>query len=284
MENKLFALVTGASTGLGNAIAHQLANDGYTVFAGVRNHADMKLFNSNNQIIPIILDVTRPDNISEAYQLIKEKTQNFGLSVLINNAGINYITAFELADESKERQLMEVNLFGAMSLTRVMLPLLHQHVSEIQSTGKIINVSSIGGIFGLPWEAAYHASKFALLGWSQSLRYELHALNISVCCFIPGGMKTRIFQKSMGSSGGNELKMNHRHYSYYKRNVEKMNVTMQNFEKSAATPQHAAKAMSKLLKKKTLPLKSFFGTDAKFIRALSWLGLTGLLKGQFITK
>ena len=284
MNTKIFALVTGASSGLGNAITFELAQHNYAVFAGIRNEADKQQFVSNQNIIPLLLDVTKPQDIETAQRFISDETNNSGLALLINNAGVNYITAFELADENRERQLMEVNFFGAMSLTRKLLPLLHLHISTSNSAAKIINVSSIGGVFGLPWEAAYHASKFAMIGWSQSLRYELEELNISVCCFIPSGMKTKIFQKSIENSGSISANNQHKHFSYYKRNLEKMNLTMQKFEKGSATTQQAAKAISALLKKGKLPTKSFFGSDAKIIRVFNWLGLIGLLKGQFTTK
>jgi NADP-dependent 3-hydroxy acid dehydrogenase YdfG len=126
VEKQKFILLTGASSGVGNALTLELSSNGYTVFAGVRNERDKTLFANQQNIIPIILDVSKAENISSAFQFISDKTKQQGLYALINNAGINYLSAFELADENKERALFEVNLFGAMQLTRKMLPLLHQ--------------------------------------------------------------------------------------------------------------------------------------------------------------
>lgn len=281
MVHKKYVLVTGASSGLGNATVYELSAKGHTVFAGVRTEKDKSVFGGNPNIIPIILDVSKPENIKSATETISQNVNANGLYALINNAGVNYISAFEMADEQKERQLFEVNLFGAMALIRNILPLLHQFVATNKSNAKIINVSSIGGTFGLPWEASYHASKFAMLGFSQSLHYELEALNISVCCFLPGGMKTNIFQKSVAETQTNKALL---HSSYYLRNTEHMKGVMRKFEKSATTPQKASKAIFVLLQKDKMPYKKYFGTDASFIRIINWLGLVGLIKGQFIKK
>jgi short-subunit dehydrogenase len=180
--------------------------------------------------------------------------------------------------------LFETNLFGAMQLTRRMLPLLHQFVIANNQKARIINVSSIGGVFGLPWEAAYHASKFAVIGFSQSLRYELAPLKISVCCFVPGGMKTSIFQKSIAESKTEIQNNGSPHFSFYRKNLLHMNAVMRNFQKSSATPQQGAKAISRLLQKNKMPLRKYFGADAKFIGILMWLGLADLLKNQFVVK
>lgn len=279
MKAKKSVLVTGASSGLGHAIAKELAQKQYVVFAGVRREADKSLFN-DPLIIPVILDVTKRQDIESVNTFLGKSTNGDGLFCLINNAGINSISPFELTEEEDERRIFDVNLFGAMALTRKIFPLLHRYVQAAGKRAKIINVSSIGGIFGLPWEASYHASKFAMLGLSQSIRYELEALDIDVCCFLPGGMQTKIFEKSILKNQNQTS--SHQYSNYYFENVDHMNDVMKRFEKSAAPPEQAAKAIRKLLEKEKMPLKSFFGTDAKFINLLSWLGLTGLLKGQFI--
>jgi short-subunit dehydrogenase len=283
MKKQKYILVTGASSGLGNALVKELSAKGYSVFAGVRTEKDKQLFQGNNNIIPIILDIAKPENVTSSVQQISEVTKQQGLFALINNAGINYISAFELADENKERQLFEVNLLGAMALTRAVLPLLHKNVSATNTTSKIINVSSMGGFFGLPWEASYHASKFAMIGFSQSLRYELKKLNIDVCCFIPGGMKTNIFKKSIEASTENCNK-SHQHFAFYHRNEKHMQTVMQSFDKGSAPVEKPAKVIVKLLSKNKMPLKKYFGMDAKFVRVFTWLGLQNLLSTRFTVK
>lgn len=284
MVKRKYVLVTGTSTGLGNALAHLLAKQNYQVLAAVRTENDKQQFLKTENIIPVILDVTIPAQIDKVFDIVKNLPGSNGLYALINNAGINYVSAFELADEQQERALFEVNLFGAMALTRKMLPLLHQYVSTENSRAGIINIASIGAIFGLPWESSYHASKFALLGWSQSLRYELEGLNISVSCFLPGGMKTQIFQKSVGGSSHSRQDQNNLHYAYYRKNQQHMNQVMAGFEKASAPAHKAAGSIARLLGKKTMPAQKYFGKDAQFLRFATWIGLTGLLKNRFIKK
>lgn len=284
MKKQRYILITGTSSGLGNALAHELSRQGYSVFAGVRNQKDKQLFSNHENIIPIILDVTKSESIAETVHYIAEKTKEQGLYALINNAGINYLSAFELADEDHERQLFEVNLFGVMTLTRASLPLLHKNVTSTRTNSKIINVSSMGGFFGLPWEAAYHASKFAMIGFSQSLRYELEQLNISVCCFIPGGMKTNIFQKSIVNSKSEVPKQTHPYFEFYKKNLLHMQTVMQRFEKNAVPAQRAAKAIAHVLEQNKMPVKKYFGMDAGFVRVFTWLGLQNLLSKQFMVR
>ena len=281
MATSKFIFITGTSSGLGFALAQKLTVEGFQVIAGIRKEKDAQLF-QDNRIKPLICDVAKPEDFGRVYNELNDITNGAGLFGLINNAGINYLSPFETAQEQKERAVFEVNLLGPMGLTRKLLPLLHQYVGKHRQRAKIINIGSIGSIFGLPWEAAYHASKFALLGWSQSLRFELEALQIDVTCFLPGGMKTNIFKKSI-SAPSSIIPKEHPHQNYYHNNLELMHQTMMRFEKSAATAENAAQAVLKLLHKKRPPLKAYFGWDAFFIRTLVYLGMDHLLKNQFIT-
>ena len=280
MNDQKHVVITGTSSGLGFALAQQLAASGYTVFAGVRKQADTDRF-SHPRIYPVLCDVTQPEQLQQVYDQVERTSGGTGLFALINNAGINYISPFETADMVQERKLMDVNLFGAMDITRTMLPLMHRYTAGSRRRARIVNVGSIGGIFGLPWEATYHASKFAMLGWSQSLRYELDALQIDVSCFLPGGMKTEIFQKAR-NGGVREGQNGHPHSRYYASNRAHMHQVMHRFESGAASPGKAACAIQKILEKKKPPLKAYFGTDAFFIRTLTGLGLAGMLKSQFV--
>jgi hypothetical protein len=97
-------------------------------------------------------------------------------------------------------------------------------------------------------------------------------------------MKTNIFQKSVAAAQATIQNNGHHLFSFYQKNMQHMNKVMLGFEKSAATAQQAAKSVSILLKKDKLPTKKYFGTDAMFIRAFTWLGVTGLLKGQFTAR
>ncbi len=274
------ALVTGASSGLGKAISQRLASAGIKVYAGVRSHMDQKsLENLHPNIQAIILDITNESHIQKTFNLLNLTTGKNGLSILVNNAGINYISPFEYSDNQKETQVMQVNLIAMFKLTRTMLPLMHRFTKRSGNHANILNIGSIGSIFSLPWSAAYHASKFAVLGWSESLRAELKPIKIFVSCFLPGGMSTAIFKKSQKEINF-DFSGPHRHY--YLHNLRHAANTMKKFENSSASPQNAAKKILKAIERSNPPGKIYFGSDARFIRIMCWLGLSSLLKKLFV--
>lgn len=277
-------LITGAASGLGKALTLKLAQCGWLVFAGVRKEQDVRQLKEQklSNLQPLLLDVTVPEQIAAAFQQIQEFTQKQGLTALINNAGVNYIAPFELAEAQKERALMETNLWGAMQTSRAMLPLLRQYTQFHAQKAMIINVSSIGGVLGLPWESAYHASKFAVLGWSQSLRAELAALGINVVCFLPGGMKTAIFKKAAGSNFPSSASLDPQLQNYYARNHQGMIQTMADFENSAAPVEQAALKIVRILERRNAPLRVYFGVDAFFLRLITALGLGNVLLKRFV--
>lgn len=283
---KKFILLTGASTGIGRATALELAKNGFTVFAGVRNEKDATAIKSENidTLQPIILDVTKSDQIEQAFQTLTKTCGDDGLCALINNAGINYIAPFELSDEAKERQLMEVNVFGMINTTRKMIPLLQKYVKHDTAGAKIINIGSIGGAIGLPWEFSYHLSKFAVLGLSQSLRFELAPLGIKVTCVMPGGVKTLIFDKSISEGKKIEIPVGHQNYEYYKKNIDNFAAMAEKLSENTMPPEKLARKILNLVNSANPPLKLITGVDAKVINFLAKLNLTDLLGRQLAKK
>ncbi len=276
-------LITGASTGIGRTTALELAKEGYQVFAGIRNDADAQSLRAENlvNLQPIRLDVSQPDQIAQSVETLKKSCGNAGLAALINNAGINYITPFELADEARVRQLMEVNFFGMMNLTRALLPLL-QAYTQTGDTAKVINIGSIGSKIGLPWEFSYHASKFAVLGMSQALRFELDALGIRVCCVMPGGIRTPFFAKSGEETQQSKKTLTGPNADYYARNMSKMWDAAMQFERFATPPIKVAQSVRRLIERRNPPLRTVIGLDAKLINFLVWAGWENVLKSQFV--
>jgi len=281
-----FVLLSGASTGIGNATALYLANQGMIVYAGVRNEKDAAALRAAapDHIRPIQLDVTKPEDIKAAFERLDAETGQAGLTALINNAGINYVAPLELSEEKKVRQLMEVNVFGLINLTQKMLPLLQRNGQNNPAGAKIINVGSIGSAIGIPWEFAYHTSKFAVLGLSQSWKFELEALNIKVACIMPGGIKTPFFTKTNNDIHIATAALAGPNGSYYRRNMEAMTTVANTAARFASPPEKVAKAIQKAIQAKRPRLRILVGVDAKLIYTLVWLGWTRLLKGQFVKK
>jgi NAD(P)-dependent dehydrogenase (short-subunit alcohol dehydrogenase family) len=173
-------LVTGASGGTGKSIATLLATEGHTVF-GTSRRVQME----DSGFRWIKMDVCQPVEIQKAVEEIIALENR--IDVLINNAGIGMISSFEEAPEANIRQVMDTNFGGIWRLSQAVLPYMRR-----QRSGKIINISSIAGLMGLPYRSIYCASKFAVEGLTESIRTEVTPFNIQVCSIQPGDIRTDI--------------------------------------------------------------------------------------------
>jgi NAD(P)-dependent dehydrogenase (short-subunit alcohol dehydrogenase family) len=180
-------VVTGASTGIGEATAVHLKDLGFDVLAGVRKDEDAQRL-SGEGVRPVKLDVTDESSIASAREEI-EGASGGRLAGLVNNAGIAVAAPLEYIPIDRLRQQLEVNLIGQVAVTQALLPFLRT------AGGRIVNVSSIGGRIALPLAGPYAASKFALEAVSDSLRRELRGQGVQVVVIEPGGIKTPIWKK-----------------------------------------------------------------------------------------
>jgi NAD(P)-dependent dehydrogenase (short-subunit alcohol dehydrogenase family) len=177
-------LVTGASTGIGEATAFHLRELGFDPVAGVRRDEDAERLEGHG-LQTVRLDVTDAAQIAAARQAIGDGV----LAGLVNNAGVAVAAPLEYVPLDQFRRQLEVNLIGQVAVTQVFLPALRR------AGGRIVNVSSIGGLVALPLLSPYNASKFALEAVSDSLRRELRPQGIDVIVIEPGGIKTPIWTK-----------------------------------------------------------------------------------------
>ena len=174
------ALVTGTSSGIGRACALHLAQQGFEVLAGVRDEAD-----APPGLEPIRLDVTSEADVAAAAQRIGPN-----LHALVNNAGIAVNGPVEVLPIDEWRRQFEINLFGQVALTQAVLPAL------LAARGRIVNLSSISGLFAIPVTGPYAASKYAIEAFSDVLRREVGQHGIHVACVEPGAIATRVCDKS----------------------------------------------------------------------------------------
>ncbi|WP_373542323.1 SDR family oxidoreductase [Chamaesiphon sp.] len=183
-------LITGASTGIGRATAQLFQQQGWNVVATMRSpEKSTELANLPN-VLCLPLDVTKVDTIPAA---IDRAIAQFGaIDVLVNNAGYALIGAFEACDMADIRGQFETNVFGLMEVTRAILP----HF-RLRQQGILINVASIGGRMTFPIYSPYHATKWAVDGFSESLQYELRQFNIKVKIIEPGAIKTDFYSRSI---------------------------------------------------------------------------------------
>ena len=177
-------LVTGASTGIGEATAFHLRELGFDPVAGVRRDEDAERLEGRG-LQTVRLDVTDEAQIAAAREAIGDGV----LAGLVNNAGVAVAAPLEYIPLDQFRRQLEVNLIGQVAVTQVFLPALRR------AGGRIVNVSSIGGRVALPLLSPYNASKFALEAVSDSLRRELRLQGIDVIVIEPGGIKTPIWKK-----------------------------------------------------------------------------------------
>jgi len=192
-------LITGCSTGLGFAAARAFAAGNYRVIATVRSDADTNRLSAEGKdnIHPLICDVTVPEHIAALPGHVREITEDGLLDGLINNAGIMLAPGpFEFQKMEDIRAQFDVNLFGAMAVTKVLLPLLGAADSDGRHAGRIINLSSIEGKVASPFISGYAATKHAIEGFSGSLRRELRLFGIKVIIVAPGGIKTEMWRKN----------------------------------------------------------------------------------------
>ena len=176
------ALVTGASSGIGAATVLALLEDGFEVFAAARRQERMAPLAQKGAEL-LFLDLTDEASIESAVEAVKAKATR--LDVLVNNAGYGCCGALEDVSLADARRQFEVNLFGLARLCQLALPMM-----RAQKSGRIVNVSSMGGKFGEPFGAWYHASKYALEGLSDCLRMELKPFGVDVILVEPGTIRT----------------------------------------------------------------------------------------------
>ncbi len=176
------ALVTGASSGIGEATVRALLKDGYEVFAGARRMERMAPLETLGARL-VFLDLADDASIVSAVEMVTNTAGR--LDVLINNAGYVSYGALEDVPLAEARRLFEVCLFGLGRLCQLALP-----VMRSQGGGRIVNVGSMGGRFGEPFAAWYHAAKFAVEGLSDCLRMEAAPFGVSVIVIEPGTIRT----------------------------------------------------------------------------------------------
>ena len=176
------ALVTGASSGIGEATARQLAAAGFTVYAAARRTERMQQLTEAG-IRPIAMDVTDDASMQTGVKTILNEQGR--IDALVNNAGYGSYGALEDVPMSEARAQMEVNVFGAARLIQLVLPQM-----RAQRSGTIVNVTSMGGKITTPLGAWYHATKFALEALSDCLRMEVARFGIDVVVIEPGGIRT----------------------------------------------------------------------------------------------
>lgn len=188
-------IITGATSGMGKETALLLAKSGYTVYAGARSPGSASELEQHAQsqgltLKSVILDVCDTDSINKAVASIEQQAGK--IDCLINNAGFGLVSTVEDGTDEEFTRQFDVNVFGVFRMCRAVLPIMRK-----QKSGVIINVSSFLGKMGLPLLAHYNASKYAVEGITESLRYEVAPFGIRVNSVLPGLFKTNFVNKGL---------------------------------------------------------------------------------------
>jgi NAD(P)-dependent dehydrogenase (short-subunit alcohol dehydrogenase family) len=184
--------ITGSSSGLGRATAKLFASKGWKVIASMRNPATEKELAKVPGITLMSLDITDPRQIERVAQDVVALD---GVDVVFNNAGYGLTGALEALTDEQILRVVETNMLGAIRTTKAFIPHFRQ-----KRTGLFINTTSIGGLMTVPFNSLYHATKWALEGWSESMAFELNQFGIGIKTIEPGGMKTDFFTRSLDTA------------------------------------------------------------------------------------
>jgi NAD(P)-dependent dehydrogenase (short-subunit alcohol dehydrogenase family) len=189
------AVVTGAASGIGRALAVRLAEEGITGIAVAdvnRDGVSETASALENRGVPVSAHFTDVGDLDQVKKLAEEVVAKHGRAThLINNAGVGLIGTFEQISIEDFEWLMRINFWGVVYGCKVFLPILRE-----QASSHIVNVSSVFGFIAPEEQSAYCSSKFAVRGFTESLRHELAGTNVAVSCVHPGGIKTNIARNS----------------------------------------------------------------------------------------
>ena len=251
------ALVTGSSSGIGYETSLLLARNQIATYASMRNlkKGDDLLKIVTNEKIPlkvIQLDVDDDKSVMNAVNTIVE--ENGRIDILVNNAGFDMFGPLEDLTIDEIKAQFETNFFGLIRTTKAVIPTMRK-----QQSGTIVNISSLGGRIGLmPFLTAYHASKFAVEGFTESLRQELVQFDIDVILIEPGAIRSNFIDNSKNAKNYNPQ------YSPYSNTIQKVFEGFESIMGNSSHPEDVAETILKAVNTTTPDMRYPVGKDAEF--------------------
>jgi NAD(P)-dependent dehydrogenase (short-subunit alcohol dehydrogenase family) len=258
MQQERTTIVTGSSTGNGFETSLMLARNGFYTYATMRNLDKSKTITdiARKDGLPLEvlqLDVTEDKSVKDAVDTILGKRGR--IDVVVNNAGYDVFGAVEDLSVEELKAQFETNFFGAIRVMKAVLPTMRK-----QRRGTIVNVSSVGGLVGIPLNSAYISSKFALEGFSESMQYELEEFGIKVILIEPGVVKTNFFENSKAAK--NTASSN----SPYAELAEKVSEAFKPMlENNSSSPIQVAEVILKAITSEKVNTRYLVGNDAAAI-------------------
>jgi NAD(P)-dependent dehydrogenase (short-subunit alcohol dehydrogenase family) len=261
-------VITGASSGIGEACALHLDELGWRVFAGVREPADGETLKAkaSKWLVPVLLDVTDEASIEKASETVAAAVGEAGLAGLVNNAGIGGGGPLEVVDLNDLRKVFEVNVIGLLAVTQAFLPLLRQ------GRGRIVNIGSIAGRAATPFIGPYSASKFALEALTDAMRMELRPWGIRVSIVEPGAVESRIWEKARQRADQLEATATPEAKVHYGETIVRVREAMARAAQRAIPARVVARAVAHALRATRPKTRYLVGLDARFRAVMAaWL-------------
>jgi NAD(P)-dependent dehydrogenase (short-subunit alcohol dehydrogenase family) len=252
-------LVTGASTGIGEACALHLDRLGWRVFAGVRRDEDGERLRrqATDRLTPVLLDVTDEAEVGTALSTIADLVGDDGLAGLVNNAGVARGGPIEFLPLDEWRDQFEVNVFGQLAVTKAALPLIRL------TTGRIVFIGSIGGRVAAPMVGPYTASKHAVEAIGATLREELRPWKIEVSVVEPGVIKTPIWAKGRAKADELDETLGDDAARLYKDQMEAVKASIEKNDRRGVEASKVASAVEHALTSARPRHRYLVGADAK---------------------
>ncbi len=251
MRRDAVVLITGASSGIGAATARLLAGKGMAVFGTSRRAGA----GAEGPFTMLPLDVRSDESAAACVEAVLARAGR--IDALVNNAGYTFAGAVEETSLEEARAQFETNFFGALRMTRAVLP----HMRR-QGDGRIVNISSLAGLVGVPFHATYAASKFALEGWSEGLRQEVRRFGVWVSLIEPGDLKT-------GATAARERAATR--IAAYGPARDRAIEVMARSEQAGPDPAGVARCVARVLSSSRPRLRYRVGNDARWVPRLRLL-------------
>jgi NAD(P)-dependent dehydrogenase (short-subunit alcohol dehydrogenase family) len=255
--NQKVAVVTGSSTGIGLETSLELAKNGFYTYATVRNLDDKssniteKARNENLPLQAIPLDVNNEKSVIEGINRIFEEKGR--IDVVVNNAGYDLMGPLEEISMDELKAQFETNFFGATRVMQVVIPIMRK-----QRSGRIVNITSMGGRIAVPFHSGYHGSKFALEGLSESIQYELEPFGIKIILVEPGAVGSNFWKNMKMASKTSSLVTN----SHYRQMANNMSEAQKQMAQNAMHPSEVAKVILQAVTSDNPDFRYVVGKDA----------------------
>ncbi|HYA67864.1 MAG TPA: SDR family oxidoreductase [Acidimicrobiales bacterium] len=262
-------LITGASTGIGEACALGFDRLGWEVFAGVRRDEDAKRLGakSSRGLRTVILDVTDLGSVELVAKEVADQVGDQGLTALVNNAGIAVGGPVEFVALEEWRRQFDVNVIGQVAVTKAVLPLMRRSLSG----GRIVFMGSIGGRVSSPFIAPYTASKHAIEAIAESMRHELAGSGIRTIVVEPGAVRTPIWDKGQSAANDIEASLPPEGLQRYAPAIAQLRKAMEFQSRTGVDPSVVARVVERAVTAPRPAARYVVGRDAKVMAIVARL-------------